>query len=433
MSTWSIGSGWIRIDPHLHVPGTLRANQYGNHEDQATWDEYVKRLAAATPPAAMLGITDYFVPRGYRLFRERVRLSDVPGLVLVFPNIELRLNIKTDRGHAVNVHLLVSPNEPDHLDVISAKLQSLEFPYGREKFRCTEEDLRRLGRAHERNASLDDETALRKGAGQFLVESANFADLKKDAWIERNVLFAVAAGNDGLGGLSKDSAFHAHREELATLADVIFSGQPNDRKFWSGDHPDFEKRGYVKKPCVHGSDAHSFEHILRPDEDRMCWIRAEPTFDGLRQILVEPERRVHVGKEAPATPNPSEVIRHIRFAGAPWISPSDLTLNDGLITVIGPRGSGKTALADLMALAADASDPQPGPASFVRRAADYLGGVVVELEWGDGTTEARRLDNPDGPLEPRVRYLSQQFVERLSSRGDLGDRHGESWTAFDDP
>ena len=43
-------------------------------------------------------------------------------------------------------------------------------------------------------------------------------------------------------------------------------------------------------------------------------------------------------------------------------------LNDGLVTrVVLPR-SGKTALADLIAFACNAEDPQPGPASFVGKA-----------------------------------------------------------------
>ncbi len=28
---WSIGSRWLRWDPHLHAPGTLRNNQFGNN------------------------------------------------------------------------------------------------------------------------------------------------------------------------------------------------------------------------------------------------------------------------------------------------------------------------------------------------------------------------------------------------------------------
>jgi energy-coupling factor transporter ATP-binding protein EcfA2 len=380
------------------------------------WEKYVERIRAAHPIPSILGITDYFIPRAYSLFLERVNVADIPGLHLVFPNIELRLNIKTDRGQAVNVHLLVSPDDPAHLELITGKLQSLVFRYEKEDFRCSIDDLRRLGRMHSKKPDLDDEAALRQGAGQFLVEFRNFAELKNDSWIARNVLFAVAAGNDGLAGLSKDSGFHAHREELSSIADIIFSGQPRDRSFWLGEHPDFLQRRYAVKPCLHGSDAHNHDAVLRPAENRLCWIRAQPTFDGLRQTLVEPERRVHIGPDRPHTPAQTNLITRIRFTNAPWIQPNVIELNPGLVTIIGARGSGKTALADLIALAADASEPRPGPASFVRRAGQLLSGLQVRLEWGDGTEMSRTFGAFDEYAEPRVRYLSQQFVERLSAQ-----------------
>jgi energy-coupling factor transporter ATP-binding protein EcfA2 len=432
MPDWSNGSDWIRIDPHLHAPGTLRSNQYGDHNSHAVWAEYLRRLRAAVPQPSILGITDYFIPRGYRLFRTYVRQSDLPGLRLVFPNIELRLNIKTDRGQAINVHLLVAPNDPKHLEIIEGKLQSLVFSYDGEKFRCTADDLRRLGRAHAKRADLDDEGALRHGASQFLVEFSNFAELRNDSWVSRHVLFAVAAGSDGLGGISRDSAFHAHREELAAISDIIFSGQQADRSFWLGEHPDFQERGYSPKPCLHGCDAHRLEDVLLPKEGRICWIRAQPTFDGLRQTLVEPNRRVFIGAERPSAPRASDVIRRIRFEHAAWIDQSEIELNDGLVTIIGARGSGKTALAELIALAADARDPEPGPASFLLRAAEHLGDLRVTLEWGDGTTQGASFKDRVRH-EPRVRYLSQQFVERLSSRTEhAAETDARSWDWPDD-
>lgn len=422
VTPWSLGSTWVRVDPHIHAPGTLRANDYGDHADKKTWERYAERLRDASPPVAVLGITDYFVPRGYRLFRENVSSSEVPSIALIFPNIELRLNIKTDRGQAVNVHLLVSPDTTDHLAVIQSKLHALRFRYDGEHFPCSEDGLRRLGRAHARNPALDDEAALREGASQFLVDFGDFARLKEDTWIAKNVLFAVAAGNDGLSGLSKDSGFHAQREELASLSDVVLSAQPSDRRFWLGDHKDFAARGYSRKPCLHGSDAHALDEVLLPKEERRCWIRSQPTFDGLRQALVEPERRVWIGPAPPRGASPNDVIRYVRILNAPWARTAVLELNDGLVTVIGSRGSGKTALAELIAAAADAGDAEPGNASFIAKAYDHLANAEVEIEWADGTSQRRQLRkeylNAD---EPRVRYLSQQFVERLSSPTGLAD------------
>lgn len=424
---WLIGASWQRWDPHIHAPGTLKEDGFGDHTDEATWDDYFRRIDAARPRVAALGITDYFVPRGYRLFRERVG-GKLPADLFVFPNVELRLKTKTQSGSALNVHLLVSPEEPDHLVTLTSKLQGLVFSYGNGGvFRCTEDDLRRLGRAYQKT-TLTDEAALRAGASVFLVEYENFAGLKKDPWVSKNVLFGVAAGADGLGGLSKDGAFSAHREELGAIADVVFSGQPADRKFWAGEHPDFERRGYSTKPCLHGSDAHSLARVLNPEGERLCWIRARASFDGLRQTLAEPVRRVQIGPHPPLGPSAGNVIRYVRISGAGWLSRSELTLNDGLVTVVGARGSGKTALADLVAFGGDAQDPNPSDASFFRKAAEHLEGLEVELVWGDGVRMTRRYGDDPGGV-PRVRYLSQQFVERLSQRN--GQAAAGAWGAGD--
>jgi hypothetical protein len=424
---WSQGSTWHRWDPHIHAPGTLKENQYGRHDDDAVWTRYFDAIRSAQPRCSALGITDYFVPRGYRLFIERGGRTQLPGL-FVFPNVELRLKTRADRGNAPNVHLLISPEPHDHLSVITSKLAALTFTFGGEEFRCTEDELRRLGRAIQRDPSLNDEAALRAGAAQFLVDHDHFAKLKRDPWIHQHVLFAVAAGNDGLGGLKADGAFKAHREELGRIADVIFSGSPSERRYWLGDHPDVELRISGVKPCLHGSDAHAFDRILTPDEDRRSWVRGSPTFDGLRQTLIEPRRRVHIGAAPDSTRSNSNVIAKMRLRNAPWFEPNEFLLNDGLVTVIGARGSGKTALADLVALAADARDREASTASFIQRAGDLLSDIEVELEWADGSTTPARGLSGGADDQPRVRYLSQQFVERLSHRERVANaRRDDFW------
>ena len=425
--SWSIGSTWHRWDPHIHAPGTLKANEYGSPADARVWERYFSIIRDASPACSALGITDYFVPRGYRLFLEHGGLARLPGL-FVFPNVELRLKTRAEKGSAPNVHLLISPEPQDHLSVITSKLAGLTFIFGGEEFRCTEDDLRRLGRVFRRQPTLDDEGALRVGAAQFLVDYDHFAKLKFDPWIKQHVLFAVAAGNDGLGGLKADGAFQAHRQELGRIADVIFSGSPSERRYWLGDHPDFEHRITGAKPCLHGSDAHTFGRMLAPDEDRRSWVRSSPTFDGLRQTIIEPRRRVHIGASPESTRSSSNIISRVLMRNAPWFTPTEFLLNDGLVTVIGARGSGKTALADLIALAADAGDEETSTASFLQRAGALLTNIEVGLEWADGSTSpARGLGGlRDGV--PRVRYLSQQFVERLSQRaGNLSARRDDFW------
>jgi ABC-type lipoprotein export system ATPase subunit len=423
---WSIGSTWHRWDPHIHAPGTLKENQYGPHTDAAVWNRYFATIREAQPECSAIGITDYFVPRGYRLFIEHGGRVQLPGL-FVFPNVELRLVTRTLAGPALNVHLLVSPDDPDHLGTLAEKLSALTFRYDGDDYRCTEADLRRLGKRVKPELSNDDEGALRAGAERFLVNDEHFVRLKEQAWIRQHVLFAVPAGNDGLSGLKGD-AFKAFREELGRIADVVFSGSPNEVRYWRGEHEDAAQRISGVKPCLHGSDAHGFDRILAPEQDRRSWVRGSPTFDGLRQTLIEPRRRVFIGAAPDSTRSNSNVISKVRLRNAPWFEPTEFLLNDGLVTVIGERGSGKTALADLIALAADARDQETSTASFLQRAGDLLANVEVELEWADGSTSPPRGLMGSTDESPRVRYLSQQFVERLSQRERITSaRHDDIW------
>ncbi|MCZ7684440.1 MAG: hypothetical protein M5U28_39010 [Sandaracinaceae bacterium] len=428
---WSVGSTWARWDPHIHAPGTLKENRYGDHRDPGVWERYFDRIREAQPACSAIGLTDYFVPRGYRLFVEHGGPEKLQGL-FVFPNVELRLKTRTEKGHALNVHLLVSPEDPNHLATLTSKLAALTFRYDDDDYHCTEDDLRRLGRRVSLSPTMNDEEALRAGAAQFLVSDEHFGKLKREAWIRQHVLFAVAAGNDGLAGLKGD-AFRSFREELGRVADIVFSGSPNERRYWLGDHPDVDRRISGVKPCLHGSDAHDFDRVLCPDEDRRCWIRASASFDGLRQTLLDPGRRVHIGALPDNTRSPSNVIRAMRLRQAPWFTQREFTFNEGLVTIIGARGSGKTALADLIALAADARDSEPSTASFLYRAEALLEGIEVELEWADGTTSPARGVYADASEHPRVRYLSQQFVERLSQRSGHDAGHHDPWPDDDTP
>src|SRR5581483_3337492 len=177
---------------------------------------------------------------------------------------------------------------------------------------------------------------------------------------------------------------------------------------------------YTPRPCLHGSDAHKVDQVLAPDLSRYCWIKAEPTFEDLRQVLAEPGKRVHIGPIPPDGPLPGEVVEKVSYANAEWMKRKELFLNPGLVTVIGARGSGKTALADLIAFAADAEDETPGTASFVEKAKKLLGGCNTEIKWGNATSNSRVWPSEySSSRSPRVRYLSQKFVEQLCTPGGI--------------
>src|SRR5258706_15865613 len=104
------------------------------------------------------------------------------------------------------------------------------------------------------------------------------------------------------------------------------------------------------KPCLHGCDAHSAGKIGNPDQGRCTWIKGDVTFESLRQVCIEPASRVFVGAEPPRGGLIGETVQSVKITNAVWMVPPEISLNSGMIAIIGARGSGKTALADALAV-----------------------------------------------------------------------------------
>jgi energy-coupling factor transporter ATP-binding protein EcfA2 len=427
----SRGSEWRRWEPHIHAPGTAMNNQFSG---PTAWHDYLCALEEASPVIEAIAVTDYYVTDTYEEVLRQRAAGRLPRARLVFPNVELRLDVATAKGGFVNLHLFVSPEDPNHIDELRRLLSRLQFNVMQDRFDCTKEDLIRLGKKADPNIT-DDGAALSYGANQFKV---NFQKLREvfseSGWAKKNILIAVAGGaTDGTSGV-REAADQTLRREIEGFAHVIFASSVAQREFWLGQRdlgPAQIRATYGGlKPCLYGSDAHKIEDVATPFGDRFSWIKGGLEFDALRQACIDPRSRCHVGAEPPASATPSQVIASVGILNATWMVTPVIPLNPGLVAIIGARGSGKTALADMIAAACDAisddswnADEWANP-SFLVRARPLVGDGKVKISWAAGEPSTRALDGSDanGPFAyERVRYLSQQFVEELCSSSGLTD------------
>ena len=398
------------------------------------WEDYLYALKAATPAIEAIAVTDYYVTETYKRVLEYKQAGYLPSVRLILPNVELRLDVATAKGGFVNLHLLVSPEDSDHVEQLERFLSRLHFEVEQDRFDCTRAELIRLGRKAD-PAISDEHMALAYGASQYKVNFKDFREaFRHSAWARENIRVAVAGGaNDGTSGV-KAAADQTLRKEIESFADVVFAGSPAQREFWLGErdlNPDEIRSRYGGlKPCLHGSDAHKQDDVATPFGDRFSWIKGAPDFDSLRQACIEPRGRAYVGAEPPASATPSQVIAQVEGIDTPWMRTPVVPLNAGLVAIIGARGSGKTALADMIAAGCDSiskdawsADEWANP-SFLVRARPLLGESKVKVEWEAGEPSVRSLHGP-GEGEPttdgRVRYLSQQFVEELCSSSGMTD------------
>ena len=148
------------------------------------------------------------------------------------------------------------------------------------------------------------------------------------------------------------------------------------------------------------------------------WIKGDTSFDALRHACMEPELRTFIGPAPPSGPVSSQVIESVSVKRAPWFNVDSVPINPGLVGIIGARGSGKTALADMIAAGTFALSKQASERSFVKRAEEYLSEARAIVDWQEGDHTGNKLKYAD--IEeildtPRVQYLSQQFIDNLCS------------------
>lgn len=412
------GSIWRVWDLHVHSPAT-----YGG-EYQTFIDN------AKVSKASVIGVNDYCSVKGYE---EILKLGGIPDKV-IFPVVELRMHNllttkKNPNGVKINFHIIFD-NTPEVLPKISNWVSSLK---------CLDEKANPI--------QLGTATDLSKVSFDFeyVVES-----LKEFKLYDTHSLIWLPY--DEYGGIDEidpitDGIF---KLSLINKSHIIGSSTKKQIDFFNWTDPKYSLADYKSwftkpKPCIKGSDAHKIDypfgllqnHLSQPI-DKHCWICADLTFKGLKQIVVEPER-VFIGDEPDLTKrvraNKTKFIKSISIKKADgvliddvWFDNFNIQLNSALVAIIGNKGSGKSAITDVISLCGNTHQDKEN-FSFLtqtkfRKLKPYNLSEKFEatLTWEDGTTEIKRLnENPDKRLPERVKYIPQNFLERLCANVESDD------------
>ena len=450
------GSEWRRWDLHVHTKGTNKNDQFESKDFEA-FCEVLFRKAIDNGMAA-IGITDYFSIDNYKKVRDYVgeidnktnfteNERDQIKNILLLPNVELRMFPVTDKSRLVNIHFIFNPEEEfiNYLDNNFFGKLKCGGNYLMNRRGIIEYGKSLLGKDQKSN----EQAAYKKGIDNFHLEVSQIKDVLKDKNIADNAVVVVCnSKNDGA------SAFQEHydlfegepgsldgiRRDIYHISDMVFSGNEGDRKYFLGqrsDNPTKVKEKYGSlKPCIHGSDAHAEDKLFAPDNDRYCWIKADTTFEGLKQILYEPEDRVYIGKEPPllerVASNKTKYIESLTIrkkAGyngknGIWFDEVSLELNKELVSIIGNKGNGKSALSDIIGLLGNthnAGEKQKN-LSFLTakkfRKKGYAENFEANLVWADGSGVNETMclaDEIDKNAPEKVRYLPQNYFERLTN------------------
>jgi len=209
---------------------------------------------------------------------------------------------------------------------------------------------------------------------------------------------------------------------------------------------DFQKAlDGIPRLAISGSDAHCFVGVPGNNDKRgygdfpsgkATWIKADPTFFGLLQAIKEPAKRSFIGEIPPKL---GEVAGHRTYfidrveiskntgssLSEAWLDGCSIPLNTDLVAIIGNKGSGKSALADVIALMGrtrpDSHFSFLQKNRFRGKSGDPAKHFTAGITWLNGATHSASLntDPPDGSAE-LIRYLPQGYFEILCTEHTSG-------------
>lgn len=425
------GSIWRKWDLHVHSPAS--DGFVGN------WEQFESQLKKAV--CDVIGINDYFSVEGYKRTMKRIEDGELDlGDKVILPVVEFRMRdvLKnrhtTKSGDNINFHVIFSNTVA--ISKIEIFIKSLEVDdsqiadnYDDPKY------LRETAKVYFEKDVIAKLKSNKDFRDKFIVwlpynEHGGIDDIEpqSDDWIKRGFI----EKSDILGSSNQEQI-----DFFLWKSPIKANGKP---KFTQSQ---FEKWFKVKKACIKGSDSHNHKHPLGKLKDensnpieKYCWIKADMTFEGLKQSLIEPESRIYIGeKPAPLIRVEQNKTKYIDKLIISKTSSSTLDekwfedlhpipLNNDLVAIIGNKGNGKSALADIIGLVGNTKNFEGfsflHKNKFRKKRPNRSESFEASLEWANKAIDGpvNLFHDPDSSLPEKVKYIPQSYLETLCTETD---------------
>lgn len=313
------GSEWRKWDLHVHSPLTWLHNNYphddtGNVSDTEI-EQFIQRVVDSG--LSVVGLTNY-----YKFDDKDFEIKDklTKKGIQTFLNLEVRLANVNKADEMIDYHIIFNP-KLDKKNIINL-LGSLKAKLGE-----TNKSFNQLSNDEiEDKAAIDLDVLLNKldeiGSG-----------------LSGNYITGFLSRGHGSATSGSEKKTQTIYEDIAKKTKILLHSSDehqnaeNDRDYW------LDRSKYVR-PLLQSSDAHSLEQI----GSKYSWIKADTTFEGLRQILFEPGDRVSLSENQPEIKNDYQVIDHVELKTG-----KKIFFNPNLNTIIGGRSTGKSTLINSIA------------------------------------------------------------------------------------
>jgi ABC-type lipoprotein export system ATPase subunit len=448
------GSEWRKWDLHVHTPAS-HISQYGGDTPEV-WEKFIKDLESLPTEIKVVGINDYLFLDGYKKvveFKQKGRLNNID---LILPVIEFRLKefVGHEKLRRLNYHIIFA--DVSLLVPAQIEAQFLNRLSGFARLDAgastvswggvvTRDSLIDLGRKIRGATPVNKMSSLSNNDFDLGFNNINFEiSAVETALGEKGELntylsgkYLKAIGKSEWEDFRWEEASIADKKTIINGCDFVFCAASTANQAIASKQKLTDQA--VNNRLLHCSDAHSFSTGSSMEQKIgtcFTWIKADPTFEGLKQTLNEPDDRIFIGSIPLSIQRvidrPTRVVNELEIRKAQsastqekWFDQS-VELNQELIAVIGNKGSGKSALADILGLLGNT--PRYKSFSFLRsdRFRDPKDNKAKQfqafLTWADGNREDTiSLDRDPSPESiEKIKYIPQNYLEEICNEVGLG-------------
>jgi len=372
MSEINRGSEWKKWDLHLHSPYTF-LNKY-----TCTDEDFINKII--NEQISCIGLTNYFKfdENEYNL-KESLEIKGVT----VFFNLELRLDYQNKEDDCLDLHVIFS-NLVNKENIVKFLNNMTVNVSGVEK----------------KLIDLNDTNDYKKAVVNFdkLLECLN----QESIGLKEKFLIGFLSRGKG------NARSSTNYEKIVKDADILIHSTDNpnniedDRKFWLE----------FNKPLLQNSDAHSLEKIGK----KFTWIKANTTFEGLKQIIYEPEQRVKIQDLEPDLKEEKLLIDSVKFiSNDDTFTNEEIHFNRNLNVIIGGKSSGKSILLYNIAktLLADRKilKNENPPFNFKY---DFGSNFDFEVKIISGISQSINRTDDLPSILSEIKYIPQNYLSKLA-------------------
>ncbi len=443
------GSEWRKWDLHVHTPASILNNQFSSD-----WDQYIHELftKAIAQNIAVIGITDYYSIEGYKKIK-RDYIENENKLKIIFateletdpeyldkiksikllPNIEFRFKdiiLSGDKSQKIEGHIIFS-DELSIEDIEENFLIKVTFLDkiklgSTDKTPLTKSNIEKFGKRMKEEQPTFTDSDYVVGLNCLVVD---FEDIEEILENSSSSTFAnkyvVIIPEDDITKINWSSGAHQVRKKYYVKANGFFS--VNEKTIQWGLREETKKEFGTYKPCFSCSDAHSIDDLFKFKSNKCCWIKADPTFEGLLQVFFLPMKRIFLGTMPPKLDKVNRekyyyldeisIEKNIKAKNETnWFN-ARIPLNSGLIAIIGNKGSGKSALADIIGYLVDSKNQKFSSflnnQRFRKEDKKYANDYQARLTWKDGRNVFKPTLNESTGDVQTAEYLPQKYIDEL--------------------